>query len=383
VPIPTPRQRALARERATVVRAAAVLGLVWLGDALIYVVLPLHADAFGIGLASVGVVLAVNRVVRILGYGWVASLSRRFGMRALTAAAALGAALSTVAYGVATGLAPLLVARLVWGMAYGILNVTTTAYAIGDGAGAGRRVGLNRAVSTLGPTVALSLGAWMAVALDARAVFVILGTVGLLAVPIALTLPRALAAAPVGGGAAATRWRPSSLNLLFFTNSLIEGVFATTLSLLFTGTLSVSSALLSAGLVLAAQRLLVAVLSVVAGPLVDRLGAHRMLAPCVLAVVAGMLGLAHGALYPAAALVVLARAVLSTTGPVLAASAHGGSTVDRLAAFATWVDAGLAVGPLLAGAAIARAGLPTLYRLCAGALAATLLVHRAAWRRAA
>jgi hypothetical protein len=35
---------------AVVVRAAAVLGLVWFGDALIYVVLPLHAEAFGIGL---------------------------------------------------------------------------------------------------------------------------------------------------------------------------------------------------------------------------------------------------------------------------------------------------------------------------------------------
>ena len=76
-------------DRSVVVRAAAVLGLVWLGDALIYVVLPLHAPAFGISLALVGVVLSVNRIVRILGYGWVSTLSRRFGMRALTASAAL------------------------------------------------------------------------------------------------------------------------------------------------------------------------------------------------------------------------------------------------------------------------------------------------------
>ena len=33
-------------------------------------------------------------------------------------------------------------------MAYGVLNVTTTAYAIGDGRRTGRRVGLNRAVSS-------------------------------------------------------------------------------------------------------------------------------------------------------------------------------------------------------------------------------------------
>ena len=34
---------ATASDDAVVIRAAAVLGLVWLGDALIYVVLPLHA----------------------------------------------------------------------------------------------------------------------------------------------------------------------------------------------------------------------------------------------------------------------------------------------------------------------------------------------------
>ena len=73
---------------AVVVRAAAVLGLVWLGDALIYVVLPLHAADFGIGLGLVGVALSLNRIVRIVGYGWVAFLHRRLGLRALTASAA-------------------------------------------------------------------------------------------------------------------------------------------------------------------------------------------------------------------------------------------------------------------------------------------------------
>src|SRR5918995_1320985 len=139
--------------------------------------------------------VALNRIVRIVGYGWVAFLHRRLGLRALTASAALGAALSTVGYGLALGLLPLLAARLVWGFAYGVLNVTTTAYAIGDGQGTGRRVGLNRAVGTVGPALALSVGAWLAVAMGPRDVFLALGAVGLVAVPLALTLPREVAAA--------------------------------------------------------------------------------------------------------------------------------------------------------------------------------------------
>ena len=368
-------------DRSVVVRAAAVLGLVWLGDALIYVMLPLHAPAFGISLALVGVVLSVNRIVRILGYGWVSTLSRRFGMRALTASAALGAALSTLGYGLFTGLIALLVARLVWGMAYGVLNVTTTAYAIGDGRETGRRVGLNRAVSTLGPTLALSVGAWLALSLGPRGVFVALGLVGVLAVPIALTLPRELATEEKAGRVG-SRWRPSSLNVLFFANSVIDGAFAMTLSLLFAGTLSLGSALLSAGLILAFQRLMIVVLSLVAGRLIDRVGPYRVLVPCIVVVVGGLFALAHGVLYPAAIVIVLARALLSTTGPVLAASERAGTTVERLAAFATWVDSGLAVGPLIGGVAVARLGLPMLYQALAVAIGITLVMHLAARRRA-
>src|SRR5689334_24989793 len=62
--------------RDTVV-AAACLGLVWLGDALIYVVLPVYPSVFGIETAMVAILLSVNRVIRIVGYGWVSPLSRR------------------------------------------------------------------------------------------------------------------------------------------------------------------------------------------------------------------------------------------------------------------------------------------------------------------
>jgi MFS family permease len=373
---------AVASDDAVVVRAAVVLGLVWFGDALIYVVLPLHAAAFGISLGLVGVALSLNRIVRILGYGWVTRLSRRLGMRALTAWAALGAALSTVGYGAAVGLVPLLAARLVWGLAYGVLNVTTTAYAIGDGSRPGRRVGLNRAVSTVGPALALSAGAWLALALGPRAVFQVLGLIGLLAVPLALTLPREIPAAHGTGEPAGSRWRPSTLNVLFFMLSAIEGAFATTLSLLFATSVSASSALLAAGLVLALQRVTIVVLSLVAGPVIDRIGARNLLLPCVAVIVAGLLGIAHGVVYVSAVTVVIARALLATAGPVLATRARTGSTVERLAAFATWVDSGLAVGPLIGGLVVARFGMAALYDALAVGIVAALLIHRAAERRA-
>ena len=74
----------------------------------------------------------------------------------------------------------------------------------------------------------------------------------------------------------------------------------------------------------------------------------------------------------------IARAFLSKVGPVLATQERSGSTVERLAAFATWVDSGLAVGPLIGGFVVARLGLPLLYDALAVCIVGALVVHRLA-----
>ena len=53
------------------------LSIAWFGDGVIYIVLPLYAATFGLDALLVGVLLSCNRVVRIVGYGWVAPLARR------------------------------------------------------------------------------------------------------------------------------------------------------------------------------------------------------------------------------------------------------------------------------------------------------------------
>jgi len=74
----------------------------------------------------------------------------------------------------------------------------------------------------------------------------------------------------------------------------------------------------------------------------------------------------------------IARAFLSNVGPVLATRERSGSTVERLAVFATWVGSGLAVGPLIGGFVVARLGLPLLYDALAVCIVGALVVHRLA-----
>src|ERR1043165_7673785 len=352
--------------RETIV-AAACLGLVWLGDALIYVVLPLYPAAFGVEVASVAILLSVNRVIRVVGYGGGPPLSRRFGANTLTAAACAAGALSTLAYGLLSGFVLLFIARLMWGGAYGVINLTNTAYAYGDGHRAGTRVGLNRAVSTLGPVLSLALGGWLVMQVGPQGVFILYGLVGLLAVPLALSLPRLRQTVGDAQPSAKGRWIPSPLNIMFFVVALgADGVFTATLSILLADLIPVSSALIGAGLLLAANRLTSVALAFISGPIVDRFQAHRLLAPCCVLVAVGLAAIAAGYVYSGSGVLILARVVCAIVAPIVAAE-QSTDRIGAIAAYATWSDVGLAAGAFIGIMGMELLGYPVTYAALATA----------------
>jgi len=354
--------------------AATCLGLVWFGDAVIYVVLPLYALSFGFDAVTVGVLLSVNRVVRILGYGWVAPLARAYGTNVLTAAACAAGALSTLAYGLLSGFVLLFVARMIWGAAWGIINLTMIAYAYGDGKGAGMRIGTARAVSSVGALVALVAVGPLCIAIGPYQMFVLYGLLGLAAIPLAFRLPP-LRAAP-SEGPAAHRWTLTPLNALFFVLSFgADGVLGATISVLLAEFMPVASAVTGAALLLAFQRLVIIVLALFSGPVTDRLGAHRLLLPCSLVVAAGLATIASGHVFSGTIIVIFARALLATAGPVLAAE----TSTDRIAAlasFATWSDVGLAAGAFFGIVGVVEVGYATSYALLAMMSAVAAVWHR-------
>src|SRR5437899_11776424 len=88
------------------------------GDTLLYLLLPLHHDTFGVSLAEAGLLLAANRLVRIAGYGWVARFYADRGPRTSCLLAVMGSALATLGYAGSSGVWALLVARLLWGLSF-------------------------------------------------------------------------------------------------------------------------------------------------------------------------------------------------------------------------------------------------------------------------
>jgi MFS family permease len=382
-----------------VARSAGVLALALLGDALLYVALPVDAALFGVSAGSVGLLLSANRLVRIVSYGAIARLADRLGPRGLTLLEAAAATVSTLGYGLVRGVLPLLLLRLVWGLAFGALSLTTVVYATEEPARAGARMGASRAWTAMGPLLALTSGPLLAARWGSPAAFLVLGSLTALAVPLAASLPRTIeGAAGRPRAAPRERWgflaRRSFLTWWSFCIGFVaDGVFAVSFALLAAGLVPARTALALTGLVLATRYVAEILLAPVAGRLGDRVGAMRLLRACTVVVAAGFLMMAFGApgwVWPGAATVVIARGLLLPLGPAALAAAMrgprdapGGASVAFRAQgdLAAWRDLGAALGPLAAGWAAPAVPVAILYAGLASMVLVVLATGRPRRRR--
>jgi hypothetical protein len=348
--------------------AAITLGLTLPGDTVLYLILPLHAAAFGVSLPEAGILLAANRLVRIAGYGWVARGYERFGPRGACLLAALGAAASTLGYALLSGVEALVAARLLWGLSFAALNIATQALATVESDRAARRSGKARAIISAGPMLGLLAGAMLAEAVGPRTVFLALAAIALLALPVAVRLPGGR------GQAVLSRRRriglPAPLDLWSFIQGLtLDGVFVVGLSLLASAA-SPKGATLAAGAALSLRYLAEIVLGPPSGLAGERWGAARTMIVVSLLSSAGYAAICGGWIWTGIIAIVLLRGVLAPLpAPVAAIVYPGAARVPAIARLATWRDLGAGIGPMLAGAILPVA--PTALYAAAGlALAA-------------
>jgi MFS transporter, DHA1 family, inner membrane transport protein len=368
----------------SVLLSAAVLAFALLGDAFLYVALPVEAGRFGVSAAGVGLLLSANRLIRIVSYGAITSLAHRLGSRRLTLLAAVAATLSTIGYGLVQGIAPLLVLRLVWGLAFGALSLTTIVYAVEERERAGQRLGASRALIATGPLVALTLGPLLAGRWSSPGAFLVFGAMTALSIPLAVALPRRPSVHVVDSPPGLwSRWgflgRRSFLTWWSLAiGFVVDGFFAVSFALLVAGFVSTSTALAATALVLATRYAAEIVLAPLAGRLSDRIGADRLLVRCTVLVAIGLLTMAAGAaangfggvlvadnptprfvplaVWLGASIVVVARGLLLPLGPAVLAvrqrrhEDHWASYAYRdQGDLAAWRDTGAATGPLMAG----------------------------------
>ena len=233
-----------AQGKRQVVMIACVTACCLLGDSMLYVVLPIYWREAGLtSLWEVGVLLSVNRLVRIpLGPLIGRWLQRMEGRTALLIAAAL-ACVTTLSYGF-QGFWLWLAMRCLWGISWTILRIGGLSLVVSASvpSNRGELMGIYNGLYRLGSLGGMLAGAFLATVYDLQtASFVFAACTVPALVLIGWHLPRSFAAQEEVGHAGAGMhpfvWKSGHVRLTLMSGFLLalayQGVFASTLSRLF------------------------------------------------------------------------------------------------------------------------------------------------------
>lgn len=355
-------------------RAAIALGTTLPSDIVLYLLLPMFAGSFGLTLPEVGILLAANRLVRIVGYGWVARFYARHGERLTCTLAVVTTVFCAIGYATLSGFWALLPLRLAWGMSFAALNLSTQALATAHPVGAAARSGRSRAFIALGPVIALPAAALVSQAAGPRVIFYALALLALSGLIAARKLPSREHAVP----AASSRFRkPDALDVWSFLEGFtLDGLFIIGLAVL-GNQLMPDGAVIAAGVLMATRYAVEIVLSPVGGRMADRWGAERMLVSMSLLTAVALIGFGAGWVWACAAAIVVLRALqLPLLAPIVAHRHPGPGRVQALAARSTWRDIGAGTGPVVAGLALPIVSTTWLYAVPAVLLAIAALACR-------
>ncbi len=366
-----------------------------IGDATLYVVLPTHSDEAGISLASVGILLGVNRAVRLLTNGPAGLAYDRWPRRRLFVPSLFLGALSTALYAATRGFWPLMIGRMLWGLAWSgiwvggatvILDVTT-------GQDRGRLTGLYQVWFFLGAGFGALAGGVLTDQVGyAATMWIAAGLTAMGGLAAWLWLPETREMRQHGAasrpdrdgpklGANRRLWLAASLQAV--NRFVIAGVLMATMGLLVQDRLEAGGALLGVatltGLLTAGRTSVSMFAAPIAGAASDRLGSRWRVAAWALAIGAAGMALATRS-ESAAILAGIALAAAASGGIQTLATALTGDLVSQeergraIGLLYTAGDLGSAIGPPAAYALLPWLKLTGVYGLCAALLAAQMLV---------
>ena len=415
-----------------VLLVSSVVGFTLFGDALIYAALPANVAAFGVGTASVGLLLSANRFVRLFSNSLAGYVYDRFGLRVPLALAVVGAVASTASYGLLTGFWPLLVARALWGICFSFLRLGGFLAVLEESTdlNRGRMMGVFNAIWRSGAAVGVTLGGVLVDVVGVRWTFVLfagLSAVGLAPIlrvrsqrrehPIPVVITPSPESQPVGEQNEERRWQRSVWTVLvadlpsadasrrapilatsfvrFMTGLALQGLVISTLGYYLRENLGEGLHVLGAlvgvtsltGLLLGGRFFIDIGLSAPLGTLSDRSGRRRAIITVllILTAITGVL-----AISPTPTVLLLTLPLMftvSTAGTVTLDAAVGdlapvAQRAHVMGRYSTWADLGSALGPLLGFAMLARVQLWALYLAATVLLLATMLVYVAVNRDA-
>lgn len=382
---------------------ALVSAICLFGDSALYVLLPSRLEAFAVTPTGAGLILGINRYIRILSNSWAGRMYERFGFYPPFTGAVALAVLTTAGYGAFAGFWPLFIAHALWGVAWSLLRLGGYLAVIdaAQGTGVGRFMGALQGISRGGSLIAVLLGGALADAIGGRDVFLVYSVVMLAAfvlVPFS-TVRSSLGQheAPPEGHVAegGDTWR---IRALYLNGAIVwlavAGMFVATAGYL-VRTVAGDGAVVF-GLVLGVGALsgaLVAVrwvgdlaFSPILGHLADRYGRSPVLVTAMSTAIVAMVVVALRPTLPVAfpsfAVVFLsASAIMVTLNASIADQAPLHRRTSVLSRYATWADIGSGTGPIIGLPAVTTLGFGWAYGIAAMIMAVGLAAYAAAFLR--
>lgn len=329
--------------------ASLALAFASFGDAFLYPYLPINGMQVGVPVLWVGLLLSINRFVRIIANSITTRVFAGYGLRLVTIAAATLAIISTAGYALSVGLLAWVSFRILWGLSYAALRISTLGYAL-EQPRPGLALGISRSLQELGPLLILFLAPLIIQHVDPELIFVLLATASLPALYFAIKLP-ATADKPVLPKVTTKVRFPSVSNLITLVAALlIDGVLIVSLGILFlreaTNITPLKATALAAGY-LAYRRICLVALSTLGGWMADKIGFEKVFLGSLFFIISGLFIIGSGWVATGTVIVFSFYGVFSAIAPG-AMSAHA-SPLHAAAENATWRDIGAATGTLLGG----------------------------------
>ncbi len=166
-----------------------LLGITLLGDAMLYVVLPAQASALALTAGQIGILLSINRIIRLGSNFWATVVYEKFGRNLpFYFAVVIGSAV-TLGYSLSHSFWYLLLLRLIWGLSYSLLRLRALLTIFSSRARPdiqGRLSGIYRSISRIGYMTGMIAGGVLADLFSFSGAALILGAISFFSVIILL-----------------------------------------------------------------------------------------------------------------------------------------------------------------------------------------------------
>ena len=329
-----------------------------LGDQMLYSVLPTYYVELGLMPYQVGLILSVNRWVRLVTNSLAEWMCRHYDLTLLVTLALIFGGVLTIVYGMVTSFTVLLIARMLWGLSWSFIRQVGVMTVVDSSPPEqiGRMMGFYNGTSRLGSVSGNLIGAVGHDIIGFSLTLILFGIISLCGVPLGWLGRRAVPHQEVNlNKKEGKRWSPELLFCGFVIGCVGPGMMKSTLGVVLKDTVGDSVSVFDVvigvatlnGLLLATRWITDALGAPLLGAVSDKMGRRRA---SIVYFIGGMTALFVASLVSHLVLLVICVLVFFTCGVGLTVVmiAESGTRGSRsLASYVTASDFGSASGPML------------------------------------